>query len=160
MLSVKKRTVCFFGSQSSIAIHFSSHLFWLERCLMVPVTSLFTPYCLAAYTHDVIRLWLLDLFDHLYSFGLVCGWRCSFRHSRFYPPVRPMLRPKLFTAMANGLAWRMVCEEISHFFHYLANFFFCPPHQAQDCGQSRAVALNCARTWVSQWLLTRSLPLP
>ena len=67
---------------------------------MVPVTSLFTSYCLAAYTHDVVRLWLLDLFDHLYSFGLVCGWRCSFRHSRFYYPVS-----------SSGLTARVSCEE-------------------------------------------------
>ena len=40
--------------------------------------------------------------------------------------------PKLFTAMADGLAWCMVCERISHFLHYLDDFFFCPPLQAQD----------------------------
>ena len=35
--------------------------------------------------------------------------------------------PKLFSAMADGLAWCMVCEGISHFLHYLDDFFFCPP---------------------------------
>ena len=50
--------------------------------------------------------------------------------------------PKLFTAMANGHAWCMVCEGISHFLHYLDDFFFCPPRQARDCGQSLSVAVK------------------
>ena len=48
--------------------------------------------------------------------------------------------PKLFTAMADGLAWCMVCEGIFRFLHYLDDFFFCPPSQAQDYGHSLAVA--------------------
>ena len=83
-ISQKKRTVCvcFFDSRSSqsVAIHFSSHLSRLERCLLVPVTSLFAPYRLAAHTHDVVRLWPLDpsmlyLYDGLHGFCLVCGRR-------------------------------------------------------------------------------------
>ena len=50
--------------------------------------------------------------------------------------------PKLFTAMADDFAWCMVCEGISHFLRYLDNFFFCPPCQAQDYGQSLAVAVK------------------
>ena len=50
--------------------------------------------------------------------------------------------PKLFTAMADGLAWCMVCEGISHFLHYLDDFFICPPSQAQVCGQSLVVAVK------------------
>ena len=53
----------------------------------MPVTSFFTWYSLAAYTNDVVRLWLLDLFNRLYSFGLDSGRWCSSRHSRFYYPV-------------------------------------------------------------------------
>ena len=47
VLLVKERTVCFFGSRSSIAIHISN-LSRLEHCLLVSVTSLVTPYHLAA----------------------------------------------------------------------------------------------------------------
>ena len=50
--------------------------------------------------------------------------------------------PKLFTAMANGLAWCIVCEGISHFLPYLDDFFLCPPSQAQDCGHSLVVAVT------------------
>ena len=50
--------------------------------------------------------------------------------------------PKLFTAMSDGLAWCMVCEGIFHFLHYLDDFFFCPPSQAQNCGHSLAVAVK------------------
>ena len=103
----KKRTVCFFGSRSSqsVAIHFYSRLSRLERCLLVPVTSLFTPYRLAAHTHDVVRLWPLDptmlyLYDGLHGFCLVCGRRCSSRHSRFYYPVS-----------SGGLTAGVSCEE-------------------------------------------------
>ena len=39
-------------------------------------------------------------------------------------------------------AWCMVCEGISHFLHYLVDFFFCPLRQAQDCGQSLSVAVK------------------
>ena len=39
----------------------------------------------------------------------------------------------------------MVCEGISHFLRYLDNFFFCPPCQAQDCGQSLAVAVKLCK---------------
>ena len=66
----------------------------------MPVTSLFTWYILATYTHDAVRLWLLNLFNHLYSFGLVCGRQCSSRHSRFYYPVP-----------SSGLTAGVSCEE-------------------------------------------------
>ena len=48
-----------------------------------------------------------------------------------------MLCPQLFTAMADGLAWCMMCEGV-----YYLDDFFCPPCQAQDCGQSLAVAVG------------------
>uniref|UniRef100_A0A1X7V5R9 Reverse transcriptase domain-containing protein n=1 Tax=Amphimedon queenslandica TaxID=400682 RepID=A0A1X7V5R9_AMPQE len=45
---------------------------------------------------------------------------------------------KLFTAMADGLAWGMIYERISHFLHYLDDFFFCPP-QSSTCERSLRV---------------------
>ena len=66
------------------------------------------------------------------------GWYHLPRHC---PPFWPMLCSQLFTAMADGLAWCMMCEGVSHFLHYLDDFF-CPPCQAQDCGQSLAVAVR------------------
>ena len=69
--------------------------------------------------------------------------------------------PNLFTAMADGLAWCMVCEGISHFLHYLDDFFV-PLVKLRIVSNHWRWPLNCARTWVSQWLLTRwsALPLP
>ena len=47
--------------------------------------------------------------------------------------------PKIFTAMADGLSWCMLCEGVSHFLHYLDDFFFCPPQQP---GRSLRVAVS------------------
>ena len=58
--------------------------------------------------------------------------------------------PKLFTAMANGLAWCMVCEGISHFLYYLDGFFFCPPVKLGTVGNLCRWLLNCVRAWVFQ----------
>ena len=58
--------------------------------------------------------------------------------------------PKLFTAMANGLAWRMVCEGISHFLHYLDDFFFAPLVKLGTLGNLCRWLLNCVRAWVSR----------
>ena len=35
--------------------------------------------------------------------------------------------PKVFSAVADGLAWAMVCSGIAHPIHYLDDFFFCGP---------------------------------
>ena len=50
--------------------------------------------------------------------------------------------PKIFTAMADGLSWCMLCEGVSHFLHYLDDFFFCSPPQSSRCGQSLQVAIR------------------
>ena len=49
--------------------------------------------------------------------------------------------PKLFIAMADGLAWCMMCEGVSYFLHYLDDFFFCP-RQPDSCGRSLQVAVG------------------
>ena len=57
--------------------------------------------------------------------------------------------PKIFTAMADGLSWCMLCEGVSHFIHYLDDF--CSPPQSSTCGQSLQVAIRlCESTWDSQ----------
>ena len=44
-------------------------------------------------------------------------------------------------AMADGLSWCMLCEGVSHFLHYLDDFF-CPPQQPGTCQQSLRTAVN------------------
>ena len=36
----------------------------------------------------------------------------------------------------------MMCEGVSHFLHYLDDFFFCPPQQPGTCQQSLRAAVN------------------
>ena len=50
--------------------------------------------------------------------------------------------PKLFTAMADGLSWAMMCEGVSHFIHYIDDFFFCPPMTPDHCKNSLQVAVH------------------
>ena len=72
------------GRELSVWLQF--FLSCLEHCLLVPVTSLFTLYRLAAYTRNVISFWPLNLYESLYSFCLVCGRWCFSCHSHFYYP--------------------------------------------------------------------------
>lgn len=54
--------------------------------------------------------------------------------------------PKLFTAVADGLAWAMHCRGIRNFIHYLDDFFFCGPHASLECARSLEVAVPlCAQ---------------
>ena len=41
--------------------------------------------------------------------------------------------PKVFSAVADGLAWAMVCSGIAHPVHYLDDFFFCGPSDSVSC---------------------------
>ncbi len=54
--------------------------------------------------------------------------------------------PKLFSAVADGLAWAMQCEGIVNCLHYLDDFLFWGPPLSQECGRAlqRAAAL-CER---------------
>ena len=49
--------------------------------------------------------------------------------------------PKIFTALADGLAWGMACEGISSFIHYLDDFFFCAPALSQECHRALSLAV-------------------
>ena len=54
--------------------------------------------------------------------------------------------PKIFSAMADGLAWAMFCEGIQECVHYLDDFLFWGPPSSPSCRQAldKAVAL-CER---------------
>ena len=41
--------------------------------------------------------------------------------------------PKIFTAVADGIAWCMSCSGIKNFIHYLDDFFFVGPPGSSDC---------------------------
>ena len=49
--------------------------------------------------------------------------------------------PKIFTALADGLAWCMACEGISSFIHYLDDFLFCAPALSQECHCALVIAV-------------------
>ena len=58
--------------------------------------------------------------------------------------------PKLFTALADGLAWAMACRGIRDFLHYLNDFSFVPlPPQCLPPRPSRLL-YHCAITSASQ----------
>ena len=59
--------------------------------------------------------------------------------------------PKLFTAMADGPAWCMMCEGVSDFLHYLDDFF-CP-QQSDSCGSR--LLWTFVNTWDSRWPPTK-----
>ena len=44
-------------------------------------------------------------------------------------------------ALAEGLAWGMVCEGISSFIHYLDDFFICAPALSQECHRALSIAV-------------------
>ena len=43
--------------------------------------------------------------------------------------------PKLFTAVADGLAWALCCRDVTSFLHYLDDFFFCAPPAVPLCAE-------------------------
>lgn len=54
--------------------------------------------------------------------------------------------PKLFTAVADGLAWALSCEGILNPLHYLDDFFFCAPAESPACRQALEIAIPlCSR---------------
>ncbi len=60
--------------------------------------------------------------------------------------------PKIFNAVADGLAWAMLCEGISQPIHYLDDFFFCGPPNFGT--QLSPLATN----WASRWRRKRWRP--
>ena len=61
-------------------------------------------------------------------------------------PFRLCSAPKVFTAIADGLAWAMACSGIRDFLHYLDDFFFCTPATSSVCTEAlRTVVLLCAK---------------
>uniref|UniRef100_A0A1X7U2N6 Reverse transcriptase domain-containing protein n=1 Tax=Amphimedon queenslandica TaxID=400682 RepID=A0A1X7U2N6_AMPQE len=49
--------------------------------------------------------------------------------------------PKVFTAVANALAWAMQCEGIGDLIHYLDDFFFWSPATSRDCHTALEIAV-------------------
>ena len=48
---------------------------------------------------------------------------------------------KLFTAVADALAWAMICNGLSSFLHYLDDFFFCAPKVSTRCQDALGIAV-------------------
>ena len=44
--------------------------------------------------------------------------------------------PKIFTAVADALAWAMFARGVRNFLHYLDDFFFCAPPSSPACAQA------------------------
>ena len=55
--------------------------------------------------------------------------------------------PKIFTAIADGVTWAMVCKGIQNVLHYLDDFFFCAPASSNSCKLQYHSALNYAYQW-------------
>lgn len=54
--------------------------------------------------------------------------------------------PKIFSAVADGLAWALHCSGVSNTVHYLDDFLFWGPPESATCGEALATATNlCAR---------------
>ena len=54
--------------------------------------------------------------------------------------------PKIFTAVADGLSWAMICLGLGDFLHYLDDFFFCGSYSASECaGVLREAVSVCER---------------
>lgn len=56
--------------------------------------------------------------------------------------------PKLFTAVADGLAWALACRGAGQFLHYLDDFFFCGAPATSACldALNMAVPLSSVST--------------
>ena len=53
--------------------------------------------------------------------------------------------PKLFTAVADGLAWAMACRGIQDFLHYLDDFFFCSSPASTAAEEALRIAVPLCR---------------
>lgn len=54
--------------------------------------------------------------------------------------------PKIFTAVADGLAWALACEGIENSLHYLDDFYFCGPASSLICVRALESAIPlCGR---------------
>ena len=49
--------------------------------------------------------------------------------------------PKIFTAVADGIAWCMSCSGIKDFIHYLDDFLFVGPPGSSDCLRALEAAI-------------------
>ena len=49
-------------------------------------------------------------------------------------PFRLRLAPKIFTAVADSLAWALHCSGVSNSVHYLDDFLFWGPAHSSACG--------------------------
>ena len=49
--------------------------------------------------------------------------------------------PKIFTAVADGLAWAMKCRGINIVIHYLDDFFFCGSASSAACQEALDTAV-------------------
>ena len=49
--------------------------------------------------------------------------------------------PKLFTTVADDLAWPMLCRGLANFLHYLDCFFFCDPLGSSTCARAMEEAI-------------------
>ena len=49
--------------------------------------------------------------------------------------------PKIFTAVADALAWAMTLRGITYLLHYLDDFFFCSPPGSPACQQALQIAI-------------------
>ena len=60
-------------------------------------------------------------------------------------PFRLCSAPKIFTSVADGLAWAMKCRGVKDFIHYLDDFFFCSPALSQACQEALSISVSlCA----------------
>ena len=58
--------------------------------------------------------------------------------------------PKIFIAVADGLAWAMVCKGIEHFLHYLDGFFFCSLATSSACREALRTAVPRGRSRIQE----------
>ena len=63
--------------------------------------------------------------------------------------------PKIFTAVADGIAWCMSCSGIKDFIHYLDDFFLLDPLVPQIARGLWKWLSPCVSCWASQWLPTK-----
>ena len=49
--------------------------------------------------------------------------------------------PKIFTAVADGLAWAMICRGVEDLIHYLDDFFFCSSATSDACKNALVICI-------------------
>ena len=54
--------------------------------------------------------------------------------------------PKIFTAVADGLAWALIQSGITVMLHYLDDFFFCCPNQSNACKEALDIAVPLCKS--------------